>query len=89
MHVLDVATGEDGSVLLEVESDDVLTGCPDCGVVAIGHGRRVQLLHDAPCFGRPVRVRWRWFAVAVAERTKLSPPEADGFLQMHKKQGRA
>ena len=59
MHVLDVATGEDGSVLLEVESDDVLTGCPDCGLVAIGHGRRVQLLHDAPCFGRPVRVRWR------------------------------
>jgi transposase len=59
MHVLDVATGEDGSVLLEVESDDVLTGCPDCGVVAIGHGRRVQLLHDARCFGRPVRVRWR------------------------------
>jgi transposase len=59
MHVLDVATGEDGSVLLEVESDDVLTGCPDCGVVAIGHGRRVQLLHDAPCFARPVRVRWR------------------------------
>ena len=50
MHVLDVATGKDGSVLLEVESDDVLTGCPDCGVVAIGHGRRVQLLHDAPCF---------------------------------------
>jgi transposase len=31
MHVLDVATGEDGSVLLEVESDDVLTGCPDPG----------------------------------------------------------
>ena len=46
-------------MLLEVESDDVLTGCPDCGVVAIGHGRRVQLLHDAPCFARPVRVRWR------------------------------
>jgi transposase len=59
MHVLDVATGKDGSVLLEVKSDDVLTGCPDCGVVAIGHGRRVQLLHDAPCFARPVRVRWR------------------------------
>ena len=27
-------------------------------MVAIGHGRRVQVLHDAPCFGRPVRVRW-------------------------------
>ncbi|WP_369074439.1 transposase family protein, partial [Nocardioides malaquae] len=25
----------------------------------MGHGRRVQVLHDAPCFGRPVRVWWR------------------------------
>lgn len=45
--------------MLDVESDADLTGCPDCGVVAIGHGRRVQVLHDAPCIGRPVRVRWR------------------------------
>jgi transposase len=45
-------------VVLEVESDQTLTGCPACGVVAVGHGRRVQTLHDAPCFGTPVRVRW-------------------------------
>ena len=45
-------------VRVDVETDQTLSGCPDCGVVAIGHGRRVQVLHDAPCFGRPVRVRW-------------------------------
>jgi transposase len=27
-------------------------------VVATGHGRRVHLLHNIPCFGRPVLVRW-------------------------------
>jgi transposase len=59
MHVLGVRSGEDGMVVLEVESDQTMTGCPECGVVAVGHGRRVQVLHDAPCFGRPVRVRWR------------------------------
>lgn len=31
---------------------------PRLRVVAIGHGRRVQWLHDAPCLGGPVRVRW-------------------------------
>ena len=45
--------------MLDVETGEDLAGCPDCGVVAVGHGRRVQVLHDAPCFGRPVRVRWR------------------------------
>ena len=58
MHLLDVFTDDDGVVRVDVETDQTLTGCPDCGVVAIGHGRRVQILHDAPCFGRPVRVRW-------------------------------
>lgn len=58
MHVLDVTTRGDGVLVLDVESDQSLTGCPECGVVAVGHGRRVQVLHDAPCFGRPVRVRW-------------------------------
>ncbi|MGH3180790.1 MAG: hypothetical protein ACRDOE_02630 [Streptosporangiaceae bacterium] len=61
MHVLhitrdpDVGRGQ-GLVVLDVESDADLTGCPDCGVVAVGHGRHVQVLHDAPCFGTPVRV---------------------------------
>jgi len=53
-----VTAGEDGRLLIDVESDQALTGCPDCGVVAVGHGRRVQVLHDTPSFGRPVRVRW-------------------------------
>ena len=57
-HVLDVTAGEDGKRLIDVESDQALTGCPDCGVVAVGHGRRVQVLHDTPSFARPVRVRW-------------------------------
>jgi transposase len=64
MHVLDVTRDPDvgggqGLVVLDVESDADLTGCPDCAVVAVGHGRHVQALHDAPSFGTPVRVRWR------------------------------
>jgi transposase len=58
LHVLEVTTRDDGTLVLDVESDQTLTGCPDCGVVAVGHGRRVQVLHDAPCFARAVRVRW-------------------------------
>jgi hypothetical protein len=64
MHVLDITRDPDvgggqGLVVLDVESDADLTGCPDCGIIAVGHGRHVQVLHDAPCFGTPVRVRWR------------------------------
>lgn len=59
MHLLEVTNLDDGTVRVDVETDADLSGCPDCGVVAVGHGRRVQVLHDAPCFGRPVRVRWR------------------------------
>ena len=35
-----------------------LMGCPACGVVAVGHGRRVRVLHDVPG-AVPVRLRWR------------------------------
>lgn len=58
MHLLDVRTDDGGVVRVAVETDETVVGCPDCGVLAVGHGRRVQVLHDAPCFGRPVRVRW-------------------------------
>jgi transposase len=34
-------------------------GCPECGVVAVGHGRRVHTIADAPCFGVAVRLLWR------------------------------
>jgi transposase len=42
-----------------VESGPGVRGCPGCGVVAGSHGRRMVELVDIPCFGRPVRLRWR------------------------------
>jgi hypothetical protein len=30
-----------------------------CGVLAVGHGRRVHVVHDAPCFDQVTLVRWR------------------------------
>ncbi|MGM9472057.1 transposase family protein [Pseudarthrobacter sp. YS3] len=35
-----------------------LAGCPKCGVVAVGHGRRQVRLHNIPCFGQPVGLLW-------------------------------
>ena len=35
MHLLDVHTDDDGVVRVDVETDQTLTGCTDCGVVAI------------------------------------------------------
>src|SRR5215212_1118615 len=58
MHVLAVAVDEKDRLVVTVESDQVEHGCPGCGVLAVGHGRRVHLLHDAPCFGRVTLVRW-------------------------------
>jgi len=40
------------------ETGEDLSSCPDCGVVAVGHGRRQVQLHDIPCFGRSVRLLW-------------------------------
>jgi transposase len=58
MHVLAVAVDEKDRLVLTVESDQVEHGCPACGVLAVGHGRRVHVIHDAPCFGRVTLVRW-------------------------------
>ncbi|WP_211223267.1 transposase family protein [Propionicicella superfundia] len=58
MHVLKAAH-EPGRVVVTVETDQVLTGCPACGVVAVGHGRREHRRADAPLFGTPVLVVWR------------------------------
>jgi transposase len=46
-------------VRLTVESDRAVEGCHRCGVLAVPHGRRVQVLHDAPFGHRRVRVAWR------------------------------
>jgi transposase len=58
MHVLDVEIDSQHRLVLTVESDQLEHGCPSCGVLAVGHGRRIRLLHDAPCFGRITVVRW-------------------------------
>ena len=57
IHVSSVtATGR--GLVLGVETGEDVTGCPDCGVGAVGHGRRRARLHDIPCFGKPVRLLW-------------------------------
>ena len=53
MHILHVTRDSDvgrgqGLGVLDVESDTDLIGCPDCGVVAVGYGRRVQVLSRRP-----------------------------------------
>jgi len=58
MHVLDVVLDDRHRLVLTVESGQTEHGCPGCGVLAVGHGRRARLLHDAPCFGRVTLVRW-------------------------------
>ena len=72
--------------VLTVESDADVGGCPACGVVAVGHGRRLRSVTDAPCFGLPVRLMWlarlwrcREPACPVGvftERHDLMPPRA-------------
>jgi transposase len=57
IHVCSVTAAGTGLVL-HVETAETISGCPDCGVVAVGHGRRHVRLHDTPCFGRPVRLLW-------------------------------
>lgn len=59
MQVLDVDVDERGRLVLTVESGGLYAGCPSCGMPAVGHGRRVHLPHNAPCFGRVTVLRWR------------------------------
>ncbi|WNB86977.1 ISL3 family transposase [Cellulomonas sp. ATA003] len=58
LHVLEV-DHDDGRVVVTVESDQTLTGCPSCGVVAVAHGRRLHRVHDAPVFATSVLLVWR------------------------------
>jgi transposase len=64
VHVLDVVRRDPSSKVpvglrLTVESHATGTGCPGCGVIAVGHGRRLRRLHDIPAFGAPVELVWR------------------------------
>jgi transposase len=58
MHVLSVEVDDNQRPVLTVESGQLEAACPACGVMAVGHGRRVRVLHDAPCFGRVTLLRW-------------------------------
>lgn len=57
IHITSVAEAATG-LIVHVETDQTMSGCPACGVVAVGHGRRRIRLRDIPCFGRPVQLRW-------------------------------
>src|SRR3954452_44421 len=59
VHVVNVARDERDRLIVTVETDADVGGCPSCGVVAIGHGRRIHAAADAPCFGAVTVVRWR------------------------------
>jgi len=50
VHVLDVHLVAE-RLEVTVESDPGPVGCPDCGVVGVGHGRVVVRLVDVPSFG--------------------------------------
>ena len=48
---------------LFIETDADVVGCPDCGVRAVGHGRRLTAVRDLPVAGHPVVLVWakrRW-----------------------------
>lgn len=57
VRVLGVAAAE--LLTIEIETVAELAGCPRCGAVATGKGRRSVELIDLPCFGRATRLRWR------------------------------
>ncbi|WP_249138466.1 ISL3 family transposase [Phycicoccus avicenniae] len=59
LRVTAVQRDDGGRLVIEVESEPTVMGCPACGVVAHGHGRVTVRLVDAPAFGAPVRIRWR------------------------------
>lgn len=76
VHVIDVGwrAGSAGQeregewLALTVETDPGPAGCPGCGVVATGHGRRLRHLRDIPAFGAPVALAWRIRRYRCAER---------------------
>jgi transposase len=75
-----------GGPRLLVETDQTVTGCRSCGVLAVAHGRRDHLLRDVPFGHRRVRLRWRkrvWRCgeaacpvVTFTERHELAAPRA-------------
>ena len=59
LHVTAVDRDDGDRLVVTVESEPTVMGCPACGVVAHGHGRVAVRLVDAPAMGRSVRIIWR------------------------------
>jgi transposase len=86
MHVTEVQVDDQQRLVLTVESDQLEHGCPGCGVLAVGHGRRCRVLHDAPSLGRVTVLRWRsrvWRCLepscattTFTEQHPIAPPRA-------------
>jgi len=86
VRVLAAERERGGGLLLTVETDRQVEGCRGCGVLAVSHGRREHVLHDAPFSHRRVRVTWRkrvWRCpepacpmVTFTEVHALAPPRA-------------
>ena len=54
-----LAVGDAGGALkVLIETDQTVTGCRSCGVVATPHGRRPTLVRDVPSVGRAVLLVW-------------------------------
>jgi transposase len=80
------AERDGGGLRLTVETNQQAEGCRGCGVLAMPHGRREHLLHDAPFGHRRVRAVWRkrvWRClepacamVTFTEMHALAPPRA-------------
>lgn len=49
----------DGELHVVIETVPEPVGCPDCGVVAVGHGRLRVRQRDVPIGGRPTVLIWR------------------------------
>jgi transposase len=47
-----------GELELLIETTESVTGCPECGVVAVVHDRRPRWVRDLPAGGRPVTLVW-------------------------------
>jgi transposase len=63
-----------GEVIIRIETDAKLVGCPRCGVVATAQDRMAVEYRDLAAFGRPARLvwrkrRWRCEEAACQERT--------------------